>query len=110
MIRITYSLSFTISFLPIQALYRERLDQVQAVCRKYGLGNMQNTDDHEKANGWTFDETRFNNDTRRVETKFYERMLKSAIRPIEKSLMHLKKNSLLYCWIHKVRIIIVRNS
>ena len=95
-----------ISFLPTQALYRERLDQVQAVCRKYGLGKRQNTNaNHEKANAWTFNETRFNNDTRREETRFYERMLESASRPIEKSLMHLEKHSLLYCWIHKVRTI-----
>ena len=94
-----------ISFLPTQALYRERQDQVQAVCRKYGLANRRNTIDHEKANVWTFNETRFNNDTRGEETRFYERMLESASRPIEKSLMHLEKNSLLYCWIHKVRTI-----
>ena len=97
-------MSFTISFLPTQALYRERLDQVQAVCRKYGLGKRQNNIDHEKP--WNLNETRFNNDTRIEETRFYERMLKSASRPIEKSLMHLEKNSLLYCWIHKVRTII----
>ena len=104
MIKITHSLPSRISFLPTQALYRERLDQVQAVCRKYGLGNRQNIIDHEKANAWTFNETRFNNDTR-VETRFYERMLESASRLIEKSLMHLEKNLLLYCWIHKVRTI-----
>ena len=107
MIRISHLLSLRISSLPTQALYRDRLDQVQAVCRKYGLGNRQNIIDNEKANAWIFNETRFNNDTR-VETRFYERMLESASRPIEKSLMHLEKNSLLYCWIHKVRIIIVR--
>ena len=95
-----------ISFLPTQALYRDRLDQVQAVCRKYGLENRQNNIDHEKANAWTFNETRLNNGTRREETIFYERMLESASRPIEKSLMHLEKHSLLYCWIHKVRTII----
>ena len=101
-------MSSRISFLPTQALYRERLDQVQAVCRKYGLGNRQNTIyyENEKAKGRTFNETRFNNDSRREETRFYERMLESASRPIEKSLMHLEKNSLLYCWIHKVRTII----
>ena len=99
-------MSSRISFLPTQALYRERLDQVQAVCRKYGLGNRQNNIDPEKANAWTFNETGFNDDTRREETRFYERMLGSSSRPIEKSLMHLEKNSLLYCWIHKVRTII----
>ena len=104
MIRISHLSSLRISFLPTQALYRERLDQVQAVCRKYGLGNKQDTIDYEKATAWTFNETRFNNDTR-VETRFYERMLESASRLIEKSLMHLEKNLLLYCWIHKVRTI-----
>ena len=105
MIRISHLSPLRISFLPTQALYRERLDQVQAVCRKYGLGNKQDTIDYEKATAWTFNETRLNNGTRREETRFYERMLESASRPIEKSLMHLEKNSLLYCWIHKVRTI-----
>ena len=104
MIRISHLLSLRISSLRTQALYRDRLDQVKAVCRKYGLGNRQNIIEHEKANAWTFNETRFNNDTR-VETRFYERMLESASRLIEKSLMHLEKNLLLYCWIHKVRTI-----
>jgi len=71
--------------MPNLALYRERLDQVQAVCRMYGLGNRQNNIDHEKANAWTFNETRSNNDTRKEETRFYERMLGSSSRPIEKS-------------------------
>ena len=47
--------------------------------------------------------------TRRRNTNVYRRMLDTSGRPVETSLMHLQHDthechSLLYCWIHKVRL------
>jgi len=70
-------------FEKFQTRYWQRFSRVKEVCERYHLGAEDELADGVKSN------------------EEYLRMQKSASLSPEKTLMHLAKYSLLYCWVHK---------
>ena len=75
--------SVTFSFVQFQTRYWQRFSRVKEVCERYHLGA------EDDLAGVKLNEE-------------YLKMQKSGSLSPEKTLMHLAKYSLLYCWVHKV--------